>query len=92
MASSSTIPTNSTTVQSGYVRHTPGGEHEDIAWRFNHWQDLSKKKSVTCNFCLETFTGGISRARKHQLGIPGEVKKCRKTPADAKAILQADYD
>ncbi|WJX13344.1 hypothetical protein P8452_03742 [Trifolium repens] len=92
MASSSTIPTNSATVQSGYVRHTPGGENEDITWRFNHWQDLSKKKSVTCNFCLETFTGGISRARKHQLGIPGEVKKCRKTPADAKAILQADYD
>ncbi|WJX72861.1 hypothetical protein P8452_56698 [Trifolium repens] len=39
MASSSSV-----SVQSNYVRHTPGGENEDIAWRFNHWKDLNNKK------------------------------------------------
>ncbi|GAU47166.1 hypothetical protein TSUD_28890 [Trifolium subterraneum] len=31
-------------------------------------------------------------ARKHQLGIPGEVIACKKTPAKVKVILRADLD
>ncbi|CAI8597137.1 unnamed protein product [Vicia faba] len=35
-------------------------------------------------------TGGISRAKRHQLAITGDVVSCTKTPEDVKTILRAD--
>jgi hypothetical protein len=41
---------------------------------------------------LLTSSGGIKRARRHQLGIKGDVVACRKTPQDVNVLLQADLD
>ncbi|XP_058755022.1 uncharacterized protein LOC131628172 [Vicia villosa] len=69
--------------------HQPVG---DIGWKFNHLKDLNNRRRVTCNFCNETSTGGISRAKQHQLGIKGNVKACTQTPEDVKLILQEHED
>ncbi|GAU41128.1 hypothetical protein TSUD_288180 [Trifolium subterraneum] len=67
-------------------------DKNDLAWRYNHMKDLNNKNQVTCNFCLLTSSAGITRARRHQLGIPGDVAACSKTPPDVKVLLQADLD
>ncbi|KAI5440569.1 hypothetical protein KIW84_010159 [Lathyrus oleraceus] len=41
-------------------------------------------------FALRSKCGGISRAKKHQLGIKGDVVACLKVPAEVKTILHAD--
>lgn len=64
----------------------------DIGWKYNHLKDLNNKRKVTCDFCNETSSGGISRAKQHQLGIKGNVKSCTQTPEDVKAILQEHED
>jgi hypothetical protein len=60
----------------------------DIGWRWNSLQDLKNKKKVTCDFCGEESTGGITRAKQHQLGQKGNVKGCDKTPDDVNKLLQ----
>jgi thermostable 8-oxoguanine DNA glycosylase len=54
-------------------------------------KDLNNTNKVTCNFCLLTSSGGITRAWKHQLGISGQAA-CSKTPEDVKVLLKADLD
>jgi hypothetical protein len=88
MASSSAAPSNSASVGT----FKPTGANKDLAWQFNHRKDKNKKNKVTCNFCLLTSSGGITRARRHQLGIKGDVAACRKTPPDVKVLLQADLN
>ncbi|CAI8594946.1 unnamed protein product [Vicia faba] len=42
------------------------------------------------NIQTNQYSGGISRAKRHQLGITGDVISCTKTPDDVKAILRVD--
>ena len=63
---------------------------KDIGWKYNHLKNLNDRKKVTCDFCNLTSSGGISRAKRHQLGITGDVISCTKTPDDVKVILRAD--
>lgn len=53
---------------------------------------MNNKKKVYCGICNTYFTGGISRERRHQLGIRDDVAPCRKRPLDVRAHLQADLD
>jgi hypothetical protein len=64
----------------------------DIGWRWNSLLDLKDKKKVVCDFCGEPSSGGITRAKQHQLGQKGNVKGCKTTPDDVKKLLQEDYD
>jgi hypothetical protein len=77
--SASGVQSNSVSVDSCAQRHKRTGDNLDIAWQFNHWKDLNDKKKIYCDFCDKFSNGVISRARRHQLGIMGDVKACRKT-------------
>ena len=88
MAASSSTP-NSASVASCAPTFKPTNS-KDIGWKYNHLKDLNNKKKVTCDFCNLTSSGGISRAKRHQLAITGDVVSCTKTPEDVKAILRAD--
>jgi len=59
----------------------------DIRWKYNSVRDLKNLRRVTCDFCLTESTGGISRAKQHQLGKVGNVRPCTKTPEEVKLIL-----
>ncbi|RDX62030.1 hypothetical protein CR513_59679, partial [Mucuna pruriens] len=62
---------------------------------FSNWNNLKDKnntKSVTCDFCLKTSMGGITRAKRHQLGIRGYVGACRKIPEDIRLELKAAFE
>ncbi|RDX86294.1 hypothetical protein CR513_32391, partial [Mucuna pruriens] len=63
----------------------------DIAWKWNNLKDKSNKKSVTCDFCLKTSTGGIIRAKRHQLGIRRDVGACRKILEDIRLESKASF-
>lgn len=88
----STSNSASVSVNSLAQRHKLTSDNIDLAWKFNHWNDLNNKKKLYCDFCDVPITGVIRRARSHQLGIRDDVASCRKTPADVKALLQADLD
>jgi hypothetical protein len=60
----------------------------DIGWRWNSLEDLKNKKKVTCDFCGEVSTGGITRAKQHQMCVGGQVKGCLKTPDNVKKQLR----
>lgn len=45
---------------------------------------------MRCDFSNLTSSGGISRAKKHQLGIKGDVVACLKIPTEVKTILHVD--
>ncbi|XP_019437890.1 PREDICTED: uncharacterized protein LOC109343825 [Lupinus angustifolius] len=62
----------------------PTGNNIDMAWEWNHMKDLNNKKSVTCNFCGHISTGGITKAKKHQMGVTRDVSACKEIPADIK--------
>ncbi|KAJ1399393.1 Alpha/Beta hydrolase fold [Sesbania bispinosa] len=64
----------------------------DIAWQWNSLKNPNDKKYVTCDFCGKTTSGGITRAKRHQMGISGDVKGCMKTPADVKMLLKEAHD
>ncbi|CAH9076630.1 unnamed protein product [Cuscuta epithymum] len=70
----------------------PTGPNLDPAWEWNSLKDLNDKKTVTCDFCGKTTTGGITRAKRHQMGIRGDVGACRKTPADVTLLLKEAYE
>jgi hypothetical protein len=55
----------------------------DIAWKWNSYKYMNKR-TILCDFCFHSFSGGIKRVKKHQLGITQEVKPCRKIPTDIK--------
>ncbi|KAK2397863.1 hypothetical protein QL285_059395 [Trifolium repens] len=89
MASSSGSVAGSGTENRGFIK--PTGDNLDIAWKWNSYTDVSKT-TIVCDFCFHPSNEGITRAKKHQLGIPGQVKPCRKIPADIKQQLQESYD
>ncbi|XP_020206248.1 uncharacterized protein LOC109791366 [Cajanus cajan] len=70
----------------------PTGDNIDVFWKWNSLKDKNNRKSVTCDFCLKTSTGGITRAKRHQLGIKGDVGACRKIPEDLKLEMKAAYE
>ena len=45
---------------------------------------------MTCDFSNLTSSGGISRAKKYQLGIKDDAVACLKIPTKVKAILHVD--
>src|ERR1044072_4589939 len=45
---------------------------KDIRWKYNHLKNLNDRK-VTCDFCNLTSSGEISRAKRHQLAITGDI-------------------
>ncbi|RDX87084.1 hypothetical protein CR513_31497, partial [Mucuna pruriens] len=65
----------------------PTGQNIDIAWKWNNLKDKINRKSVTCDFCLKTSTGGITKAKRHKLEIRGDVGACRKIPEDVRLQL-----
>ncbi|RDX80437.1 hypothetical protein CR513_39014, partial [Mucuna pruriens] len=74
------------------VMFKPTGQNIDIAWKWNSLKDKNNRKSVTCDFCLKTSTGGITRAKRHQLRIRGDVGACRKIPEDIRLELKAAFE
>ncbi|XP_004499641.1 uncharacterized protein [Cicer arietinum] len=84
------MTTSSKTPQFGMFK--PTRDNIDLAWQFNSVKDKNNRKKVTCDFCQVETSGGITRARQHQLGIRGDVKSCRKIPPDCKLLLQTYYD
>ena len=70
----------------------PTGDRVDAFWKWNSLKDKDNRKSVTCDFCHKTTTGGISRAKRHQLQIKGDVGSCKKVPEDVKLEMIAAYE
>ncbi|RDY00852.1 hypothetical protein CR513_15908, partial [Mucuna pruriens] len=79
-------------MRSSNAMFKPISQNIDIAWKWNSLKDKNNRKSVMCDFCLKTSTGGITRAKKHQLGIRGDVGACRKIPEDIKLELKATFE
>jgi len=44
-----------------------------MAWEWNSLKDINAKKVVTCDFCLKTTIEGITRAKRRQIGVNGDV-------------------
>jgi hypothetical protein len=45
--------------------------------------DVNKKNSLKCNYCSNTYNGGITRIKYHLGKVPGfGVAKCNKVPSD----------
>lgn len=87
MASSPTANDN----KMDYFKPTRRGS-TDIGWWWNSFKD-ENQKTIVCHFCGHPSTGGITRAKYHQLGIKGrEVKPCEKTPEDVKILLKNYFD
>ncbi|KAH1162309.1 hypothetical protein GYH30_000984 [Glycine max] len=70
----------------------PTGDRVDVFWKWNSLKDKNNRKSVTCDFCHKTTTGGISRAKRHQLQIKGDVGSCKKVLEDVKLEMIATYE
>ncbi|KAG5121908.1 hypothetical protein GLYMA_14G145100v4 [Glycine max] len=70
----------------------PTGDRVDVFWKWNNLKDKNNRKSVTCDFCHKTTTRGISRAKRHQLQIKGDVGSCKKVPEDVKLEKIAAYE
>ncbi|KAK4259931.1 hypothetical protein QN277_006209 [Acacia crassicarpa] len=66
----------------------PTGDNIDMAWQWNSLKDINNRKSVTCDFCKKVTTGGITRAKKHQMGIKGDVNACTQCPPEVKNLLK----
>ncbi|GKV21499.1 hypothetical protein SLEP1_g31476 [Rubroshorea leprosula] len=53
---------------------------EDIGWKYHKLVDLNNTSRVMCNFCNKVTIGGITRAKRHQIGIKGDVAACPGCP------------
>ncbi|KAK4285022.1 hypothetical protein QN277_001773 [Acacia crassicarpa] len=69
----------------------PTGENLDMAWQWNSLKDINKKRYVTCDFCGKETTGGITRAKKHQIWLKGDVGPCKKIPPEIKKMVKDAY-
>ncbi|GKU88834.1 hypothetical protein SLEP1_g3051 [Rubroshorea leprosula] len=65
---------------------------KDPGWKYNSLKDPSKPNYVTCNFCNKTTTGGINRAKQHQMGRLGNATVCPKVPQEVKEELWNYYN
>lgn len=58
-------------------------DSSDPAWKHCSMPDVKKKNSLKCNYCLNTYTGGITRIKYHLAKVPKSgVAKCKKVPKD----------
>lgn len=70
-----------------------GGRHLDMAWEWNSLRDVNNKSVVTCDFCLKTTTGGITRAKEHQMGLKGDGdSSCQKIPPEIRLKIRRAYE
>jgi len=69
-----------------------GGRVLDMAWEWNSLRDVNNKSVVTCDFCLKTTTGGITRAKEHQMGLKGDINSCKKIPPEIRLKLRGAYE
>jgi len=63
-----------------------------MAWEWNSLRDVNNRSVVTCDFCLKTTTGGITRAKKHQMGLNGDVSSCPKIPPEIRLKIRGAYE
>ncbi|KAK7294079.1 hypothetical protein RJT34_16962 [Clitoria ternatea] len=73
----------------GHVK--PNAPNQDIAWDWNSLKDINNRKQVTCDFCGKITTGGITQAKRHQMGMRGDCGSCHKCPEDVKETLKAAF-
>ncbi|KAK7271008.1 hypothetical protein RJT34_26584 [Clitoria ternatea] len=73
----------------GHVK--PNAPNQDIAWDWNSLKDINNRKQATCDFCGKITTGGITRAKRHQMGVRGDCGSCHKCPEDVKETLKAAF-
>jgi hypothetical protein len=52
------------TENKGFIK--PTTDNLDMVWKWNSYTTMSKK-TIVCDFCFHPSTGGITRAKKHQL-------------------------
>nr|XP_043620305.1 uncharacterized protein LOC122592166 [Erigeron canadensis] len=76
--------------QGGNVSQRP--KSKDPGWKYNKWEFPNDKNYVRCNFCGFISKAGICRAKQHQIGGNGNVKKCVKVPDDVKTELIEDVE
>ncbi|GKV49742.1 hypothetical protein SLEP1_g56476 [Rubroshorea leprosula] len=63
---------------------------DEIGWKYNKLQDPNNSCRVVCKFCNKVTTGGITRAKRHQIGIKGDVAPCPKCPPAIREELWAN--
>ncbi|KAL2322193.1 hypothetical protein Fmac_026572 [Flemingia macrophylla] len=85
-------PSPTPSISSSIGIYKSSGDNVDLFWQWNSLKDKNNRKSMTCDFCQKTSTGGITRAKRHQLGIKGDVGACRKMPEDLKFEMKAAYE
>ncbi|KAK7310011.1 hypothetical protein RJT34_07199 [Clitoria ternatea] len=73
----------------GHVK--PNAPNQDIAWDWNSLKDINNRKHVICDFCGKTTIGGITRAKRHQMGVRGDCGSCHKCPEEVKETLMAEF-
>ncbi|KAK7316728.1 hypothetical protein RJT34_00400 [Clitoria ternatea] len=73
----------------GHVK--PNAPNQDIAWEWNSLKDINNRKQVTYDFCGKIRTGGITRAKRHQMGVRGDCGSSHKCPEDVKETLKAAF-
>lgn len=67
------------------------GDKLDMAWEWSSLKDINNK-AVTYDFRGKNTTGGITRAKRHQMGVKGDVGACLKIPAEIKAKIKEASD
>ncbi|GKV13856.1 hypothetical protein SLEP1_g24823 [Rubroshorea leprosula] len=63
---------------------------DEIGWKYNKLQDPNNSSQVVCNFCNKVTTGGVTRAKRHQIRIKGDVAPCPKCPPPVREELWAN--
>ncbi|KAL2574431.1 hypothetical protein AAZV13_17G186900 [Glycine max] len=63
-----------------------------MAWEWNSLKDISNKRTLTYDFCLKTTNGGITQAKKHQIGFKGDVSACKNIPPSIKLKIKKAYE
>ena len=63
-----------------------------MAWQWNSLRDINNRKSVTCDFCGKVTTGGITRAKRHQMGVRGDVNSCKRIPPEIKKLIKEAFE
>ncbi|GKV16325.1 hypothetical protein SLEP1_g26983 [Rubroshorea leprosula] len=71
-------------------RLKPSRSNDEIGWKYNKLQDPKNSSRVIYNFCNKVTTGGITKAKRHQRGIKGDVAPCPKCPPIIREELWAN--
>ncbi|KAK7293811.1 hypothetical protein RJT34_16686 [Clitoria ternatea] len=54
-------------------------------------KDINNRKHVTCDFYGKITPGGITRAKRHQMGVRGDCGNCHKCPNEVKKALKTAF-